>query len=330
MVGPATLGGLLAWLQSIAAIAAGFVVLVWAADRFVLGAASIARNFGVSPLVVGLTIVGFGTSAPEMLVSAIAAATGSPDLSIGNVIGSNITNFGLVLGTAALVTPMAIQGTVLRRELPVLIACMAGATLLVLDGELGRLDGILLLTGLVVMMGWIVWLGLRSEDPDAATEEPPEPEPTGKALFWLVAGLALLLGSSRLLVWGAEELARGIGVSELVIGVSVVAVGTSLPELAASIMAARRGENEIAVGNVVGSNMFNVLGVLALPGLIAPGPVHETVLYRDFPAMFGVTLLAFGMCRFFIRPHHLSRAEGAVLVGVFVGYLVWVYGAALG
>lgn len=329
MVGPALRGGLLAWIQSIAAVIAGFVVLVWAADRFVLGAASVARNFGVSPLVVGLTIVGFGTSAPEMLVSAIAAATDSADLSIGNVVGSNIANFGLVLGTAALIAPMDIKGTVLRRELPILIGCMILATVLVLDGHLGRVDGIILGTGLVVMMGWIVWLGLRSIDPDAAADELPDPQPSWKAVAWIVAGLALLLGSSRLLVWGAEGLARGMGVSELVIGVSIVAVGTSLPELAASIMAARRGENEIAVGNVVGSNMFNILGVLALPGLIAPGEVPATVIYRDFPFMFGITLLAFGMCRFFIKPHHLTRFEGGVLLSMFVGYLTWVYVAAL-
>ncbi len=306
------------------------MVLVWSADRFVLGAASVARNFGVTPLVVGLTIVGFGTSAPEMLVSAIAAGAGSPDLSVGNVIGSNITNFGLVLGTAALIAPMDVVGTVLRRELPILIICMLVATLLVvIDGELDRIDGVILLTGLVVMMVWIVRLGLRSQDPDTH-EEVPDPLPTGKAVGWIVVGLSLLLASSRLLVWGAEGLARNLGVPELVIGLSIVAIGTSLPELAASVMAARRGENEIAVGNVVGSNMFNILGVLALPGLIAPGAVHETVRYRDFPVMFGVTLLAFWMCRFFIKPHHLTRFEGGVLVSAFAGYMVWVYISALG
>ncbi len=312
-------------MLAVGAVAAGFVVLVWAADRFVLGAAALAKNFGVAPLVIGLTIVGFGTSAPEMLVSAIAAATGAADLSIGNVIGSNITNVALVLGTAALVAPMDVQGTVLRRELPILIGCMLLATLLVLDGELGFIDGMVLFASLIVMMSWIVWLGMKNQDPDAVTEEIPDALPTWKAIFWIATGLALLLGSSRLLVWGAVELATGMGVDELVIGLSVVALGTSLPELAASVMAARRGENEIAVGNVVGSNMFNLLGVLALPGLIAPGPVPLSVLRRDFPVMFAVTLLTFGMCRFFLKPSHITRTEGVILIAVFVAYMVWVY-----
>ncbi len=316
---------LLSWLWAIGAIAAGFVVLVWAADRFVLGAAALARNLGVGPLVIGLTIVGFGTSAPEMLVSAIAAATGASDISIGNVIGSNITNVALVLGAAAIVSPMDVKGTVLRRELPVLIGIMLLATALVIDGQLGRVDGIILAGGLGAMVSWIVWLGMKSEDPDEAAEEVPDAMPTWKTISWIVVGLALLLGSSRLLVWGAVELATALGVDELAIGLSIVAVGTSLPELAASVMAARRGENEIAVGNVVGSNMFNLLGVLALPGLIAPGGVPLSILRRDIPVMFAVTLLAFGMCRFFLKPSHITRTEGVILITVFTGYMVWVY-----
>lgn len=303
----------------------GFVVLVWAADRFVLGAAAAARNFGVSPLVIGLTIVGFGTSAPEFLVSAIAAATGSPDLCIGNALGSNITNVALVLGVAAIVAPMDVKGTILRRELPILIGCMLLATALMLDGDLDRLDGAILAAALVAMMAWVVWLGLKSEDPEAMEGELPEPMPSWKAVLWIIAGLALLLGSSRLLVWGATEIATAAGVSELVIGLSVVAFGTSLPELAASVMAARRGEHELAVGNVLGSNMFNTLGVLALPGLIAPSAVPMLVLRRDLPAMFGVTLLFFLMTRFFLRPSHISRIEGAVLVAAFLAYMGSVF-----
>lgn len=318
----------LIWVSSVAAIAVGFVVLVWAADRFVLGAAAVARNLGVSPLVIGLTIVGFGTSAPEMLVSAIAAATGSTDISVGNVIGSNITNVALVLGVAAIIAPMSVEGSILKREVPVLIGSMLLATVLVLDGDLGWIDGAILLGALFVMMGWIVWLGLRSEDPDVHPEGVPDAMPSWKAAMWIVVGLALLLASSRSLVWGAEGLARALGVPELVIGLSIVAVGTSLPELAASVMAARRRENEIAVGNVIGSNMFNILGVLALPGLIAPGPLAPEVLRRDLPAMFLITLLAFGMARFFLRPSHVTRVEGGILVAVFVGYMTWVYVAS--
>lgn len=299
----------------------GFVVLVWAADRFVLGAAAAARNFGVSPLVIGLTVVGFGTSAPEFLVSAIAAATGAPDLCIGNALGSNITNVALVLGVAALVAPMDVKGTILRRELPILIACMLLATALMLDGDLDRVDGAILGAGLIAMMGWVVWLGLRTEDPESMESELPDPMPSWKAIFWIVAGLGLLLGSSRMLVWGATELASMLGVPDLVIGLSVVAFGTSLPELAATVMAARRGEHDLAVGNVLGSNMFNTLGVLALPGLITPSSVPMLVLRRDLPAMFGVTLLFFVMTRFFLRPSHVSRVEGAVLVGAFLAYM---------
>lgn len=313
------------WLLSISAVVVGFAVLVWAADRFVLGAAAAARNFGVSPLVIGLTIVGFGTSAPELLVSGIAAATGAADLGIGNAIGSNITNVALVLGTAALVAPMDVRGTVLKRELPILIACMLLATVLMLDGELGRMDGAILGAGLIAMMAWVVWLGLKTEDPEAMEGELPDPMPNWKAVFWIVAGLGLLIGSSRMLVWGATEIAEAAGVSELVIGLSVVALGTSLPELAASVMAARRGEHDLAVGNVLGSNMFNTLGVLALPGLLAPTTVSRLVLRRDLPTMFGVTLLFFVMTRFFLRPSHVSRIEGGVLVAAFVGYMVSVF-----
>jgi len=301
-------------------------VLVWAADRFVLGAAGVARNLGISPLVIGLTIVGFGTSAPELLVSMFAAVGGSTDLCIGNAIGSNITNVALVLGAAALVAPMSVRGTVLRRELPVLVFCMLLATGLMLDGELGRIDGIVLALALFVMMGWVVWLGMRSENPDEVDDEDiPKDMKTGTAIFWIIIGLALLLASSRLLVWGAVEIARALEVSELVIGLSVVAFGTSMPELAASVMAARRGEHDLAVGNVIGSNMFNTLGVLAIPGLVHPHDVGVYVLRRDLPAMFGVTLLFFVMTRFFLRPSHVSRVEGAILVASFIGYISWVW-----
>ena len=321
----ATSGGPpLSWFLSIAAIVVGFVILVWAADRFVLGAAAVARNFGVSALVIGLTIVGFGTSAPELLVSAVAASYGSAELCVGNAVGSNITNITLVLGAAALMAPMAVKGSVLRRELPVLVGCMLLATGLILDGNRGRIDGAILAVGLFAMMGWVVWLGMRSEDPDTH-EEIPEAMNNRAALFWVVVGLLLLLGASRLLVWGAVEAASMLGVPELVVGLGVVAVGTSLPELAASVMAARRGEHDLAVGNVVGSNMFNSLGVLALPGLISPHDVDVWVLRRDLPAMFGVTFLFFVMTRFFLRPSHVSRLEGGILVAAFVGYMSWVY-----
>lgn len=230
-----------------------------------------------------------------------------------------------MLGVAALVAPMNVKGTVLRRELPVLVGCMLLATGLMLDGELGRIDGAILMVALFAVMGWIVWLGMKTENPDEEVDGALLTMTTRAAVFWLVSGLLLLLASSRLLVWGAVELAREAGVGELVIGLSVVAFGTSLPELAASVMAARRGEHDLAVGNVIGSNMFNALGVLALPGLIAPVEISTLVLRRDLPAMFGVTLLFGVMTRFFLKTSHISRAEGAILCCCFLGYMASVY-----
>lgn len=326
----------LTWLLPIAAVSFGFVVLVWAADRFVLGAGHIARNLGVSPLLIGLTVVGFGTSAPELLVSAIAAGSGAGSMSVGNALGSNIANISMVLGTAALVAPMDVQGTVLRRELPVLVGGMLLATALMADGELDRFDGAVLGVSLLVTMAWVVRLGLRSTgtgssgpgSPSDTIEAVPEdetPMSSARAALWVILSIALLLGSARLLVWGASTLALQLGVPHLVVGLSVVAIGTSLPELAASVMAARRGEHELAVGNVVGSNLFNILGVLSLPGLIAPAAIAPEVLSRDVPAMFGITFLFFVMARFFLRRSVVTRVEGVVLLGCFVVYQLTLY-----
>lgn len=319
-------------LYPILAILAGFVALVWGADRFVMGAAATAKNVGASPLVIGLTVVAFGTSAPEMLVSSMAAYTGNPGLSVGNAIGSNITNIALVLGAAALVRPLAVHSRIIRREVPVLLLTMVVAyALIAWDGVLGRVDGIVLLVGLFVMVGWVVREGRESEDDDDgelggefADEMPPEMS-TAKALFWFSLGLAVLLGSSRLLVWGAVVVAHDLGVTDSVIGLSVVAFGTSLPELAASIAAALKNEHDIAVGNVVGSNMFNLLGVLSLPGVIRPGPVEPEVLTRDFPVMFAVTLLALLFARGLVMKNKLSRIEGGLLVASFLAYMGWLY-----
>ncbi|MEO0324244.1 MAG: calcium/sodium antiporter [Myxococcota bacterium] len=312
------------------AIALGFVALVWGADRFVMGAAATARNLGVSPLVIGLTIVGFGTSAPEMLVSSVAALEGAAGLSVGNAIGSNITNVALVLGVAALVSPLQVPQDVLSRELPVMLLVMLVAAGLLSDGHLGRADGAGLLAGMVLMVAFVVREGLRSRDRhgDAASPEDadlPRPMRTGVALLWLLAGLAVLLVGSRGLVWGATTVARHFGVSELVIGLTIVAFGTSLPELAATVMAARKNEHEIAVGNVIGSNLFNTLGVLGLPGVIRPGPVDANVMQRDVPVMLGVSVLLFVLARTFRPYQHINRLEGAALVACFLGWLLWIY-----
>lgn len=316
------------WTHSLA-ILAGFSLLVWGADRFVAGAASTARLLGVSPLIIGLTIVGFGTSAPEMLVSATAAWAGNSGIAIGNALGSNITNIGLVLGISALIAPLTLQRKTLLREFPVLFAIMALTLLLMLDGHLSRLDGIILLSGFVLMIYWLVRRGIVEHGCDTegknCTEdeefEIPENMGAGKATFWIIAGLALLLVSSRLLIWGAVGIAEHFAVSDLVIGLTIVAIGTSLPELAASVTSAIRGEHDIAIGNVLGSNMFNLLAVLGLPGLIHPLHTPTGVLSRDFPVMFGLTALLF-LFAFGRNAHHrLARPAGGILLVCFVAYL---------
>ena len=313
-------------------ILGGIAFLVWGADRFVLGASALANNMGVSPLLIGLTIVGFGTSAPEMLVSAVAASHGLSGIAIGNAVGSNITNAALVLGASALVGPLAVHSKVIRRELPVLFLVSLGAYALMWDRHLGRGDGIVLLLCLIGMVSWVV-REARMEGsevgPDALSvemeDEIPRDMSTPVALFWVIFGLAILMVSSDRLVWGATGVARHFDVPDLLIGLTVVAVGTSLPELAASVAASRRGEDDIAIGNVVGSNIFNLLGVLALPGIIAPGGFDEAVLRFDFPVMIGLTVLVFVLARGFRNERRLTRAHGALLVGCFVAYNVYLF-----
>lgn len=305
------------------AVLGGFVALVWGADRFVMGSAATAQNFGVSPLIIGLTIVGFGTSAPEMLVSSMAAYRDAANLSVGNAVGSNIANVAMVLGIAALVSPLQVNQKVLRRELPLLVVMMLVAGGLLWDGELGFIDGIVLLAGLVAMIGWVVREGLQERElPDDIAEEMPDSMSTTMALMWILIGLVVLLGSSEALVWGAKSIAQHFGVSERIIGLTVVAFGTSLPELAATVVAAKRGEHDIAVGNIVGSNMFNTLGVLGLPGVIRPGHVEHRVMTLDFPAMIGVAILFWILARM-LRPYrHIGRKRGAILLTCYIGYVV--------
>ena len=315
---------------SLLAIIAGFALLVWGADRFVIGASATARNLGVSPLIIGLTIVGFGTSAPEMLVSAMAAWAGNPNMGIGNALGSNITNIGLVLGITALVTPLSVRSETLKREFPLLFAVMLIALALLLDGKMDRYDGVILLIGMASLIYWMVALGLRERrnaDPLASefTDEIPAHMPMGKAIFWLVLGMVILLGSSRLLVWGSVNIAQWFGISDLIIGLTIVAVGTSLPELAASVMSALKGEHDIAVGNVLGSNMFNLLAVLGMPGLISPGATPPELLTRDFPMMIGLTITLFMMSYGFLKPGRVTRVEGALLLLGYLGYLGMLY-----
>ena len=316
------------------AIIGGFVVLTWSADRFVVGASAIAYNLKVSPLIIGLTIVGLGTSAPEMLVSIVAAWQGNSGLAVGNALGSNIINTGLILGVSALIIPLKVHSSIIRRELPVLLLVMVIALLLLLDGTLGRLDGIILLSGMALVVIWLIRVGKTSpppEDPmsDEFADEMPTDMGMGRAVLWLIVGGLCLLGSSRLLVWGAVSVAESMGISDLVIGLTVVALGTSLPELAASVMSALKNEHDIAIGNVIGSNIFNLLAVLGLPGLINPATIDAEVLTRDFPVMAGLTLALFVMAFGFRGPGRINRFEGALLVLAFCGYQTLLYFSTL-
>ncbi len=320
-------------LESIAAVIVGFALLAWGADRTVIGASATARNFGVPPLVIGLTIVGFGTSAPEMLVSGMAAWEGNTGLSIGNALGSNITNIALVLGITALIAPLVIKSEIVRREIPILLAVSLLAYVLMADGELGFIDGVLLMGGLVVMIYMVVSLGLKSRDNDPLQEEFEEEMPdemsNKKALMWLILGIIVMMVSSRLLVWGSVNIATAFGVSDLVIGLTIVALGTSAPELMATVVSAMKKEYDIAIGNVIGSNMFNLLGVLALPGLIAPGTFLPEVLERDMPWMIGLTLALFAVAYGFRGPGKITRVEGGGLFAAYCTYMTMLYFSAI-
>jgi cation:H+ antiporter len=309
---------------SISAIIVGFVILIWGADRFVEGAANIATNFGVSPLIVGLTIVGFGTSAPEMLVSGLAAFDGVPSLGIGNALGSNIANVGLVLGITILVTPLTVQSSTLKREFPLLAFVMAIALLLMWDLNLGFIDGLILFTGFIATLFGMAFLAIKSTKQDPLQQEFADEykEPSmsaSKSVVYFLVGLISLLIGSKLLVWGATEVAQMLGVSDLIIGLTIVAIGTSLPELAASVASALKNEHDIAVGNILGSNMFNLLAVLAMPGLISPSSFDEIVLYRDF----GIMVILLAMLYLFSRlgtDGKLNRLAGCSLLVVYVAY----------
>jgi len=314
-------------LWPVAAILTGIMLLVWSADRFVDGASSVARNLRVPPMVIGLTIVSIGTSLPEMIVAAMAALDANRDLGIGNAIGSNIANIGLVLGVTALIMPLAVKSMTLRREMPVLFLVTAFAFALMSDGELDFIDGIMLLAGLVLMLIWIARIGLKDRhDPlvQEFTESIPDQMTMRQSVFWFMVGLLVLMASSRMVVWGAVEVAHALGVSDLVIGLTIVAIGTSLPELVASITSALKGEADMAIGNVIGSNMFNLLAVLAMPALIYPGTFAAPALLRDFPIMLGFTIALF-MVSFGLKLGKVNRFEGALLLAGFAAYLYLLF-----
>jgi len=311
-------------LWDIGLILAGLTILVWGADRFVHGAAATARNLGVAPLMIGMTIVAFATSAPELLISVVAAARGETGLAIGNAVGSNIVNIGLVLGVTAIVRPIPLKSATLRREMPALLAVSLLTVSLFLDTRLSRPDGLVLLAGLVIVMTWLARLGMRSaaNDPIKLDYEAEIPDNVGTtaAIVWMVVGLGTLLVGANWLVDGSISIAEALGVSEVVIGITVVAIGTSLPELAVTIVSALKGEYGLALGNIVGSNIFNLLAVLGAAAAIHPAAVHPSVLSLHIFVMVAFTLVLFAMTYDYDNKAELSRLEGIALLIAYIAY----------
>ncbi len=312
-------------LLPLLAILVGLVLLVWSADRFVDGAASTASYFGMPPLLIGMVIVGFGTSAPEMVVSAFSALQGNPGLALGNAYGSNITNIALILGFTAVISPVLVRPQVLRRELPLLTLVTALSIWQLWDGVISRLEGCILLGVFFLVMGWSIWRGMRENkeiihDRSEEDETAESPSSLGKSIFSLVIGFILLVVSSKILVWGAVEIAQKLGVSDIIIGLTIVALGTSLPELASSVIAARKGEDDIALGNIIGSNLFNTLAVVGIAGSIAPITAGQEVLYRDALVMSLLTVSLFIIGYSFRGKGIINRFEGAGLLVCYAGY----------
>lgn len=317
----------------------GFALLLWGADRFVIGAESTASALGVPPLLIGLTIVGFATSAPEIMVSISAASEGLTEMAMGNAVGSNIANVGLVLGAAALISP--IRGgpsTALRGELPILILLTPATLLLFIDLRFDRLDATILLGTLAMFVFWMTRLGMRmSADKDPLAEEIvqelehelPKDISGAKAGLWLLIGFLVLLAGAELLVTGAENLALRFGISDLVIGLTIIAIGTSLPELAVSVVSALRGDAGIAVGNVIGSNVFNLLAVVGVAGWISPADLDPALLYFHYPVMIGFTLPLLLIAYNPFGNKGLGRVAGFLLLAAFLGYQATVISGSL-
>ena len=323
---------MLMWL-TVLSFLVGCFLLAWSADRFVVGSSHVARNFGVSPLVVGIVLVGFATSLPEFLVSVMAVWHGQMGIALGNALGSYTINITLVLGVTALVFPLVVRTQLLKREFPLLVASFFLVYVLLADGYLGVRDGVLMLIGFCGLLGTLLYMAwkYRHQQDDALVEACVARTATAamssvRAVFWVVLGFVLLLVSARVLVLSATFIAKAFGMSDLVIGLTIVAVGTSLPELAASVASVLRGEHDIALGNVLGSNMLGVLAVTSVPGMLSPGPIPSGVLHRDLPIMAVATVLLLAVCFPKIKgAYRIHRWKGAVLLGYFVLYLGMLY-----
>ncbi|MCI0518552.1 MAG: calcium/sodium antiporter [Woeseiaceae bacterium] len=315
-------------LGNLVEVIAGLALLIWGANRFVLGASATARNLGVSSLLIGLTIVAFATSAPEVLVSVFAGLRGESDLAVGNAIGSNIANIGLVLGVVAFIRPIELKSTTLAREMPALLAVSLLTVSLFFDTYLSRADGLLLLASLVVVTFWLTRLSMRSaaQDPMRVEFEAEIPAdirmPT--AIAWLIVGLAALLFGAQLLVDGSVAIARAFGISEIVIGITLVAIGTSLPEFAVTVVSALKREYDIAIGNIVGSNIFNLLAVIGVAAVIEPASLHPSVLSLHIFVMVAFTLALFAITYETRGKGRIKRIEGVVLVTSYVTYIAYI------
>lgn len=308
------------------AIIAGFVILVWSADKFVDGAATTAKHLGMPSLLIGILIVGFGTSAPEMVVSAIASMEGNPGLALGNAIGSNIVNIALILGVTAIIAPISVNSKIVKKEIPLLLVIVFLIGYLLLDNTLTFMEGIILLVGFFALVVWSIVAAIKSKGDsleEDMNDELLENKMSLKAgIIWLIIGLFLLIASSRFLVWGAVGVATEFGVSDLIIGLTIVALGTSLPELAASVIAAKKGEHDIAIGNVVGSNMFNILAVIGIATVINPmNNIPVEVLNRDWLIMLILTIALFVMAYSFKKKQGvITRKEGFILLILYIAY----------
>ncbi|MEZ9449174.1 calcium/sodium antiporter [Vibrio splendidus] len=314
-------------LEAIAFLIIGLGFLVWSADKLVYGAAALARNFGISPLVIGMTILAMGSSAPEMMVSATAALDGKTDTAVGNVLGSNIANIALILGITALIKPLSISSGVIRRELPLMIGVTLLAGALLWDNHLGFYEGVLLFVLFAAFLFAMLQISRNEKkNGDAFLEEQESEVPEGvsnpKAAMWVVVGLIILPLAANMLVDNAVVIAKFFGMSDLVIGLTIIAVGTSLPELAASLAGVMKGEDDMAVGNIIGSNVFNILAVMGIPGILNPSVLSEFAMGRDFWVMLGVSLLLVVMA--LGKSRSVNRIEGGVLIVTFVAYQAYL------
>lgn len=321
-------------LLAIFAVIVGLALLVWSADAFVDGAAAVAKNLGMPALLIGMVIVGFGTSAPELVVSGLASYQGNPGIALGNAYGSNIANIGLILGLTALLSPIAVKSSILRNELPILFGTCLLTIWMLSNNEVARWQSIIFLSVFALVMAWSIYKGMTTQDDSFADEVEKEmEEPMGfkLAMMWLVVGLVILVLSSRLMVWGAVFIATELGVSDIVIGLTIVAVGTSLPELASSLAAVRKNVHDLVIGNVLGSNLFNTLAVVGIAGTISPLTVGPELLSRDVAVMTAMTfvLFIFGYGFRGAGTGRINRVEGFLLLATYIGYTAVLVSTAI-